>query len=180
MVPLVKRSIEIMTIDSQKRSTMKLVGLATGAMAAPGLAAAACYHGKKIDFTASANAADSTSTALRGTGLVVSFTDAPASGNTRQVIVTNTSDKAVKLSHVYPGLVSTPDGQYDLNSLLVNGSREFAAKQATTLTIESVKTADVVYATPKTSSDDAWISVRTRDSRINGGKHVTTVRHMFS
>lgn len=167
-----------MTINSQRRSTMKILGLATGAMAAPGLVAAACNHGTKQDFAQ--KAAESTGTALRGTGLVVSFTDAPAIGSTRQVIITNTSDKAVKLSHVYPGIVSTPNGQYDLNSLLINGSREFAAKHATTLTIDSVKTADAVYPTPNASSDNAWISVRTRDSRINSGKHVTTVRHMFS
>lgn len=157
---------------------MKLLAVASGAMAAPGLVAAACNHGKKE--TLSASTAESASTALRGTGLVVSFTDSPATGGARQIVVTNTTNQSVKLSHVYPGVVSTPEGLYDLNSLLIDGSREFAANQSTTLTIKSVKTADVAYQAPGKPVENSWISVRTRNSRINGGEHVTTVRHMFS
>jgi len=164
-----------MTIDSQKRSTLKLLAVASGAVTAPGLAAAACSHGVKQD-----NSDYTASTALPGTGLVISFAIATTTDGTRQVIVTNTSDKAVKLSHVYPGVVSTPQGSYDLNSLLVDGAVEFAPKQATTLTIEPVKTAHAAYPVPVAPTTDAWISVRTRDSRINGGQHVTTVRHMYS
>lgn len=161
-----------MTIDNKKRSTIKILAVASGAMAAPSLVAAACQHSAKPDLAANA--------VLRGTGLVVSFTDEPAVGSARTVIVTNTSDNAVKLSHVYPGVVSTPQGTYDLNSLLANGAREFLPKQATTLTIEPVKTAAAKYPQPSRPTSDAWISVRTRDTRINSGKHVTTVRHTYS
>lgn len=178
IAPQAKCSIKIMTINSQKRSTMKILALASGALAAPGLVAAACNHGVKGGLTASA--ADTAGTALRGTGLVVSFVDSPATGSARQVIITNTSNEVVKLSHVYPGVVSTPEGLYNLNSLLVDGSRAFAPNKATTLMIESVKAADVAYQSPKPQSENTWISVKTSHSRIKGGDHVTTVRHMFS
>ena len=84
---------------------MKIIAAASGAMAAPGIVAAACNHGAKPDIAAT--------TALRGTGLVISFADTPDTGAARQIIVTNTSDQPVKLSHVYPSLVSTPQGSYD-------------------------------------------------------------------
>lgn len=161
-----------MTIDNKKRSTMKILAAASGAMAAPGLVAAACNHGATTDITAS--------TPLRGTGLVVSFTDTSAVASAQQVVITNTTDKPVTLSHIYPGVVSTPQGSYDLNSLLTNGTREFAAHDTITLTIEPVKTAEAEYPQPGKASADTWISVQTQDSRINGGQHVKTVRHMYS
>jgi len=159
-----------MSIDSQKRTTMKLLAVTTGAMAAPGVIAAANLSDTQ----------QSSATELDRTGLVVSFSETTNADGTRQVIVTNTSDKAVTLSQVYPGIVSTPQGAYDLNSLVHDGSREFAPKQANTLTIEPVKTAEAKYPTMSGTASNSWISVRTRDSRINGGKHVTTVRHMFA
>jgi len=132
-----------MSIDSQKRTTMKLLAVTTGAMAAPGVIAAANLSDTQ----------QSSATELDRTGLVVSFSETTNADGTRQVIVTNTSDKAVTLSQVYPGIVST---------------------------IEPVKTAEAKYPTMSGTASNSWISVRTRDSRINGGKHVTTVRHMFA
>lgn len=172
MTPQAKSCTNNMTIDNKKRSTMKILAVASGAMAAPGLVAAACKHGIKPDIAAN--------TALRGTGLVISFTDTPDTGGARQVIVTNTSDQPVKLSHVYPSLVSTPQGSYDLNSLLTNGPVEFAPKHSTTLTIESAKITEAAHSAPRITSPDTWISVRTRNSHINSGRHVTTVRYMYS
>lgn len=161
-----------MTIDNRKRSTIKILAAASAGLAAPGLVAAASENAIKP--------APATNTALQGTGLVVSFTDATDTGGARQVIVTNTSDQPVKLSHVYPSLVSTPQGAYDLNSLMTSGPLEFAANQATTLTIEPVKITTTVSPTPRTPSPDTWLSVRTRSSHVNSGDHVTTIRYMYS
>jgi len=160
-----------MTIDSQKRSTMKILAAASGAMAAPGLVAAACQHGNKNDYA--------TGNPLAGTGLVISFSDAPASDNTRQIIITNTSDQSVTLKHVYPGIVSTPEGSYDINTLLSEGALEFAPKQATTMTIKVVNSASDSQRVPPVTGAESWISVRTRDAHIKGGQHVTTVRHKY-
>lgn len=123
-----------MAIDTIRRSTLKAMALATGATVVPGLASAVCKHGVSTS-SLNSTATSVTSTAIRGTGLIVSFGEKPGVEGSRQVIVTNPNDKPVTLSQIYPGVVSTPDGQYDLNSLLVNGSREFAANHATTLTI---------------------------------------------
>lgn len=161
-----------MTIDSQKRTTMKILAAASGAMAAPGFVAAACQHGNKKQYNAG--------NPLAGTGLVISFSDAPSSGNTRQIIITNTSNKPVRLSHVYPGIVSTPEGSYDINTLLTDGAIEFAPKQATTLTIKTVNTASVGMQLPPATDAETWVSIRTRAAHVDGGQHVTTVRHMYA
>lgn len=161
-----------MAIDKQKRDSLKYLAVGAGALAAPGFVAAACNH--------RVQQAEALNTTLRGTGLVVSFVGTAKIGSARNVIITNTSNSTVTLSHVYPGIVSTPEGSYDLNSLLVNGRREFAANQAVTLTIEAINTKTAKLKVPVESQADAWLSVRTHNSRVNGGRDVTTVRHMIS
>lgn len=161
-----------MATDKLKRKSLKFLAAGTGLLAAPGIVAAACNHGIK-----QAKVVDSP---LRGTGLVVSFTSDVSIGTSRQVTITNTSNSPVTLSHVYPGIVSTPEGSYDLNSLLINGRREFAANQAITLTIEPVNANTAKLYAPVGSSPDAWLSVKTQNRRINGGLDVTTVRHIIS
>ena len=151
---------------------MKILTAVSGAMAAPGFVAAACQHSNKKPYSVANPLAD--------TGLVISFSDAPTTGNTRQIIITNTSDKPVKLSHVYPGIVSTPQGSYDINTLLTDGAIEFGPKQATTLTIKAVNTASRRKRLPSATDAESWVSIRTRAAHVNGGQHVTTVRHMYA
>jgi len=160
------------TTDTNKRSTLKVLALATGAIAAPGMVAAACKHGASTETVASS--------AIRGTGLIVSFAAKPHSDGSREVIVTNTNDHPVMLSQVYPSVVSTPEGQYDLNSLLVDGTQEFAPKHATTLTIQAANIDHLNVAKPPMQSADATLRVRTLNPLTNGGEPVTTMRSMFS
>jgi len=120
------------------------------------------------------------STAIRGTGLIVSFGEKSSIDGSRQVIVTNTTNRPVTLSHVYPGIVSTPDGQYDLNSLLINGSREFAANHATTLNIQLAKSDTLNRHQQPLRTADSVVHVRTTNANVNGGQPVTTVRQMYS
>jgi len=169
-----------MAINKIRRATLKAMVLASGATIAPSLAAAACKHSVSTQSMAS--------TAIRGTGLIVSFGEKPGKDGSRQVIVTNTNNQPVTLSQVYPGIVSTPDGQYDLNSLLVNGTREFAANHATTLTIKVAQNdqlndqlnqrMDASAQALRTS--DSLIYVRTTNANVNGGRPVTTVRQVLS
>jgi len=165
-----------MAINTIRRSTLKAMALATGATIVPSLAAAACKHGVGTDTMAS--------TAIRGTGLIVSFGEKPGIDGSRQVIVTNTNSQPVTLSQVYPGIVSTPDGQYDLNSLLVNGSREFAANHATTLTIKVARNDQlnqrIDTSTQALQTSNSLIHVRTTNANVNGGRPVTTVRQVLS
>ncbi len=171
-----QKSNNHMAIDTIRRSLIKATALATGATINPIVAAAACNHSVPADTV--------TSTAIRGTGLVVSFGEKPSVDGSRQVIVTNTNDQPVTLSYVYPGIVSTPDGQYDLNSLLVNGSREFAAKHATTLTIKVANGALLNQGFDKQAqavrTSESTIHVRTTYANVNGGRPVTTVRQLIS
>lgn len=171
-----------MAIDTIRRTTLKAMALAAGTTVVPGLAAAAY---KRDVSTSSIN-----STAIRGTGLIVSFGEKPGLDGSRQVIVTNPSDQPVTLSRVYPGIVSTPDGQYDLNSLLVNGSREFAAKHATTLKINAadgdhvnqhrkLNQGDTTLGQAKLANN-SHIHVRTTNAKVNGGRPVTTIRQVLS
>jgi len=148
------------------------MALATGASLVPGLTAAACKHGVSQNTIAS--------TTIRGTGLIVSFGEKTGIDGSRQVIVTNTNDQPVTLSQVYPGIVSTPDGQYDLNSLLVNGSREFAARHATTLTIQVAQNDQLDQHAHPLRTADSLIHVRTTNPNVNGGQPVTTIRELFS
>lgn len=162
-----------MAIDTSRRSTLKVMALATGATIAPSFVAAACKHGVNTEATAS--------TTIRGTGLIVSFTEKVGVSGSRQVIVTNSNDQPVTLSRIYPGIVSTPDGQYDLNSLLVNGSREFAPNHATTLTIEVAQTEQLDRSIQRPMrTADSLIHVRTNSMNVNGGEPVTTIRSAFS
>jgi len=171
-----------MAIDTHRRSTLKILALATGSTLAPAIATAACKHGVKTDAIAS--------TTIRGTGLTVSFGAMPSSDGSRQVIITNTTDNPVTLSQVYPGIVSTPEGLYDLNSLLVNGTREFGANQSTTLTIniEPNNHAKLSYGQESLKHQqalsmrtaDSFIQVQTTNTSVNGGQPVITVREVFS
>lgn len=161
-----------MAIDNKRRTTLKVMALATTAVAAPSIVNAACNHGVGKESVAT--------TALRGTGLIVSFDEKVGSDGSRQVIVTNTNEQSVTLSQVYPGIVSTPDGQYDLNSLLNEGSRKFAPKQATTLTIKPANTNLVNKQKQPMGAADSLLSVRTRNPYVNAGDPVTTMRNMFS
>jgi len=178
-----------MVIDTIRRSTLKAMVLATGATLVPGLAAAAYKRGAGTSSIKS-TATSTSSTAIRGTGLIVSFGEKPSVSGSRQIIVTNTNDHPVTLTQVYPGIVSTPDGQYDLNSLLVNGSREFAANHATTLTI-NVADGDHINHHNQLNQRNTphWqamqtakshIHVRTTNANVNGGRPVTTVRQVLS
>lgn len=161
-----------MAINKSRRSTLKIIAMATGATIAPGIAAATCYHGASSDAMAS--------TTIRGTGLVISFGAKPDIDGSQKVIVTNTNDQPVTLSQVYPGIVSTPNGQYDLNSLLVNGSREFAANQATTLTIKVAKSDQLNRHKHHMRTADSVIHVQTTNANVNGGQPVITTREMLS
>lgn len=162
-----------MAIDSSKRTTLKALTAATGAMAIPSIASAA-YAGSNASTDKSI-----TGHALN-TDLVVSFSDKQGINGVREVIVTNTSRKPVTLSLVYPSVVSTPEGQYDLNSLLINGTRTFAPKQAIKLNINPATRAASNTRTPWMHPADSMISVLTHNPNINGGAPVTTTRAMFS
>ena len=170
-----------MVKDISKRTTLKFLALTSGALAAPGLAAAACTHGK-TSVTASAAVQTEPVSALRGTGLVVSFTDNAGTGAARNIIITNTTSEPITLSAVYPGIVTTKEGQYDLNSLLRNGPKVFAPKQATTLEIRSV-TSSVTVTDQHTVPTEAnpldqrnSLVVHTQSSNVNFGEPVTTYR----
>jgi len=161
-----------MAIDNNKRTTLKYLATASGLAAAPSLAAAAGANGIGKNYSESA--------AIRGTGLVVTFSDSPNADGSRQILVTNTSDQPVTLKQVYPSIVSTVDGQYDLNSLLVNGSREFAPHKNTTLTIATAHRDALKHAKQPLQNAKATISVQTRSANVKGGTPVATTRLMFS
>ena len=165
-----------MAIDTRRRSTLKLMSLATGAAIAPGISSATCKHGAGSSTVASKQ--------IRGTGLIVSFAEKPNIDGSRQVIVTNMHDHAVTLSQIHPGIVSTADRQYDLNSLLANGTREFAPMHATTLTIQMAQPDSMAHShhlqEQPMKAADSLVHVRTTSSKVNGGQAVTTVRKLFS
>jgi len=153
-----------MTINSKKRTTLKAMALGTSAAMLPGVVVAACRHG---------------SHSIQGGDLVISFSAKAAMDGSRRVIVTNTSDNPITLSHVYPSTVSTIDGQYDLNSLLIDGAKEFAPHEATTMTILPHIGA-LAHTQAPTRSADSVIAIRTMHSNTNGGEPVITTRSMFS
>lgn len=161
-----------MAIDNNKRTTLKYMAVASSAVAVPGLAAAACKHGTENDYVKS--------DLVNGTGLVVTFSEKANADGSRQIIVTNPSSEPVTLKQVYPSIVSTVDGQYDLNSLLVNGSREFGPKQSSTLTIQMAHRDVHKRARPPLRNATATISVQTRNANVKGGTPVSTTRLMFS
>lgn len=164
-----------MAIDRRKRSILKALSAATGVMAVPGIAAAT-----NIGVQQSNTPPYETTPNEINTDLIISFTDTHGIDGTRDVIVTNTSHKPVNLSLVYPSVVSTPDGLYDVNSLLVNGTRTFAPKQSIRLSIKPTTRVATNKSTPWMRPADSMIGVRTQNSRINGGAPVTTTRAMYT
>ncbi len=170
-----------MTIDRRKRNTMKIMAASTGALFAPVVAGAATSSSLK-DISQSAA---ETTIQLRGTGLQISLSHRYNVGSTNgshTVVITNTSNEAVSLSHVYPGIVRTEDGSFDINSLLAKGPRVFEPRQPYLLQIERIPAgADAKERQlPTHIRSTAKLSVNTRSPAIHGGDEVTTTRTMFS
>ncbi len=161
-----------MAIDIKRRITLKTVALASSALSLPGIATAAFKPTQPQELSAN--------TRINGTGLVISFTGKPLSDGSQRVIITNTSDTDISLSHVYPGIVSTPDGQYDLNSLLVDGALTFAPHEATTLSLMPVNHQAINEMSKPLSSANTVLSVRTTHPMTNGGEPVVTTRSLFA
>jgi len=170
--------------DSSKRQSLKLLAVATGAMAVPGLAIAACNHGNtKQASMVKKPVTSAVAKPISGSGLVVSFDGMSGINGAQQITVTNTTNKAITLTEVYPGIVSTPDGQFDLNSILENGSKTFAPKQANTLTIPRLSSQAAKTMRTKPASIDAsriTLAVNTHSPNVNHGAPVTTIRSMLA
>jgi len=162
-------------IDNGKRTTLKLLAVTSAAMAAPAVVSAAC-RGHKTDTIASTKGNE----VLQGTGLVISFADAKPGSNSRAVIITNTKNEKVTLSQVYPGIVSTPQGQYDINTLLKDGPLNFEPKQARTLNVNLQDKTMVEKPYYGSTHNVTRVSVRTRDANVNFGEPVITYRNMVS
>lgn len=134
-----------------------------------GNAAATCTH-------ADTNMA---TTNIHGTELVVSFSNNAQVDGAREVVISNTSAKTTTLSQVYPGIVSTPEGLYDLNSLLRHGALTFHAHETATFKIGLANTHLESAAAPQHPSS-ATLSVHTTSHHANGGKPVVTTRGLYS
>ncbi len=169
-----------MTIDKNKRKTLKILTASSaataGVMAAPSLVHAACQH-------AGQTAAVETDVALRGTGLVISFSSraniSPTAGS-RTVVITNTSNKPVTLTHVYPGIVDTGTARYDINSLLAKGPRVFEPNEPVLLQIEAVANHAIEKHIPAGLHYKSEVSINTLSPGVNGGQAVKTVRTLLS
>ncbi len=158
-----------MTIDLNKRTSMKMLVAVTGALAAPAVLTAATTG-------TPTQAAMSDSVSLRGTGLVISLADHNPVTGRRKVVISNITNKDVTLSHVYPGIVSTSEGNYDLNELLANGPKVFNAKQKGEFTLSAVQQKPVERALPAYQLRTANAEVVTT---INNGQRVSTTRQLF-
>lgn len=94
-------------VDNNKRTTLKAISGVTAAAIFPAsVNAAASLFGS--DDALSSASADSKH---------LSISMVSGHGRWHTVQLTNTSDKAVTLKHVYPGLVSVDNKKYDVNSL---------------------------------------------------------------
>ncbi len=170
-----------MSIDEKKRNTMKAMVAATAAVAVPGIAGAALL--KKNTLTTAAAVQTDSTIALRGTGLKISLAHRYNIGSTagsRTVVITNTSDNPVTLSHVYPGIVRTEDGSYDINSLLANGPRVFEPQQPYLLQVERLSAQLTERQVPTNTGIQQTVTVNTANPAINGGPEVFTTRTMYS
>ena len=170
--------------NSSKRTTLKILAVASGALAAPGLVAAACKHDKSLLSASLTHKPGETAvTALRGTGLVISFSRQSDQKQDQKIVITNTTDQPVVLSQVYPGVVATGEDQFDLNSLMANGPLEFAPKQATTLSIKRLQHSAVNAtntALPHSVGENhkTTLIVRTHNPKVNFGEPIVTHRTM--
>lgn len=153
---------------------MKKLIAATGAIAAPTLLNAAPKLSTAMG--ASTQSAVSESVSLRGTGLVISLADHNPVTGRRKVIISNITNKDVTLSHVYPGIVSTSEGNYDLNELLASGPKVFNAKQQDEFTLSAVQQKPVERKLPAYQLQTANAEVVTT---INNGQRVSTTRQLF-
>jgi len=105
-------------IDKTKRTTLKaLSGLTAAAAIPPGVATASTLL--KTDT------ADSDSF---GSDVTVSMVS--GHGRWHSVKLTNTSNKAVTLKHVYPGIVTVNNNNYDINALFKSGPIVIEAGQS--------------------------------------------------
>lgn len=98
-------------IDSNKRRTLKAISGITAVAVIPASVNAATSLVSSDDALSSASA--------DGQQLAVSMVS--GHGRWHTVKLTNTSDKAVTVKHVYPGLVSVENKKYDINSLFRAG-----------------------------------------------------------
>jgi hypothetical protein len=98
-------------IDNNKRTTLKAMSGVTAAAIIPAsLNAAASLFGN--DTTVLSNSAG---------GKDLSISMVSGHGRWHSVKLTNTSNKAVSVKHVYPGLVSADEKKFDVNSLFRAG-----------------------------------------------------------
>ena len=152
---------------------MKKLAAATGVLAAPAVLNAAPLG---MATNSVAGKAVSENVALRGTGLVISLADHNPVTGRRKVIISNVTNKDVTLSHVYPGIVSTSEGNYDLNELLADGPKVFNAKQQNEFTLSAAQQKPVERKLPAYQLQTANAEVVTT---INNGQRVSTTRQLF-
>ena len=164
---------ESMTIDLNKRSSMKKLVAATGVLAAPAVLNASPLNTATHSVVSEAV---SESVSLRGTGLVISLADHNPVTGRRKVVIRNITNKDVTLSHVYPGIVSTSEGNYDLNELLASGPKVFNAQQTGEFTLSAVQNKPVERKLPAYQLQTANAEVVTT---INNGQSVSTTRQLF-
>lgn len=162
-------------IDSSKRKTMKLIAgaaLATGAAMSPLLASAGC-GGSHAKVAASAIVD------IPGTGVSISFVDDDSVAGARATI-TNTTGAPVALRHVYPGIVSTRNGTFDINSLLEKGPLNLQANSSVTVVMAARNKNISERVVPVANLAGTPIAIATPHKTLHGTRTVQTVRTLYT
>lgn len=107
--------------DHLRRRVIQGTVLSTAAIAMPGLVSAACGAGdhKVAQISESFDSNNS----LTNDDVRIELVESKLTlkgGSLARVTISNTSDRAIKLSHLSPGAVTTQQGVYQLNALLVD------------------------------------------------------------
>lgn len=114
-------SISDSQFDLKRRRVVQGAVISTAALAVPGIAGAVCGPGEH-KYSQSQHTADVVADVTSDDIAIelVETEQSLTSGQLARVRITNTSDRAIKLSHVSPGAISTQKGVYQVNATLQN------------------------------------------------------------
>ncbi len=149
-------------INHTRRNTLKTIAAATAVAIAPAVASAAASQ----PYNKPASTAHTTGLQLEfGNGL---------SG--QLVTISNNSDKAITLKHVYPGIVHANGKTYDINSVLQKKAMTLAAGSSLNVPLNAIAQTTTEQPLPKGLRFSKPLKVSTRVRNMSGETPVTTLR----
>ncbi len=157
--------------DSKKRTTLKVF---TGVSAAASIPTSLMAASKAF----SSLGADTQEQSVIGSD--VDLTLVSGHGRWHSVKLTNTSNKAITLKHVYPGIVSISDNKYDINTLFSAGPLVLEPGASHVGVVAQTDANALEVSIPEDVTQLSSLSVKTDYLHFGKPQQVVTTRSFFA